>query len=41
MGLFDDANDKTQTVEALPSIIEYFKNEGYEFKTFYDIFKEK
>ena len=39
--LMHDANDKTQTVEALPSIIEYFKNEGYEFKTFYDIFKEK
>ena len=36
--LMHDSNDKTQTVEALPEIIEYYKNEGYTFKTFYDIF---
>lgn len=37
--LMHDANDKTQTVEALPEIIQYFKNEGYTFKNFYEIFK--
>lgn len=37
--LMHDASDKSQTVEALPSIIEYFKNEGYTFKNFYEIFK--
>lgn len=36
--LMHDANDKPQTVEALPEIIQYFKNEGYTFKTFYEIF---
>ena len=37
--LMHDANDKTQTVEALPSIIQFFKDEGYTFKNFYEIFK--
>ena len=37
--LMHDANDKIQTVEALPGIIEYFRNEGYTFKNFYEIFK--
>lgn len=37
--LMHDANDKSQTVEALPEIIQYYKNEGYTFKTFYEIFK--
>lgn len=37
--LMHDANDKQQTVEALPEIIQYFKNEGYTFKNFYEIFK--
>ena len=37
--LMHDANDKTQTVEALPEIIQYFKNEGYIFKNFYEVFK--
>ncbi len=37
--LMHDASDKIQTVEALPSIIEYFKNEGYTFKNFYEIFR--
>lgn len=37
--LMHDANDKTQTLEALPEIIQYFKNEGYTFKNFYEIFK--
>lgn len=36
--LMHDANDKTQTLEALPEIIQYFKDEGYTFKTFYEIF---
>ena len=39
--LMHDANDKQQTVDALPGIIEYFMNEGYTFKNFYEIFKEK
>ena len=37
--LMHDASDKQLTVDTLPEIIEYFKNEGYEFKTFYDVFK--
>ena len=37
--LMHDAGDKNQTVEALPEIIDWLKNEGYEFKTFYDIYK--
>lgn len=37
--LMHDANDKNQTLEALPEIIQYFKNEGYTFKNFYEIFK--
>lgn len=37
--LMHDANDKEQTVEALPSIIQYFRDEGYTFKNFYEIFK--
>lgn len=36
--LMHDANDKQQTVDALPEIIEYYKNEGYTFKNFYEIF---
>jgi len=37
--LMHDANDKSQTVEALPDVIKYFKDEGYEFKNFYEVFK--
>lgn len=37
--LMHDANDKQQTVDVLPEIIQYYKNEGYTFKTFYEIFK--
>lgn len=37
--LMHDANDKQQTVEALPEIIQYYKNEGYTFKNFYEVFK--
>lgn len=33
--LMHDAPAKETTVQALPSIIEYLKNEGYEFKTLY------
>lgn len=36
--LMHDSNEKTQTVEALPDIIMQLKNEGYTFKTFYEIF---
>ncbi len=36
--LMHDANDKQQTVDSLPEIIQYLKNEGYTFKTFYEIF---
>lgn len=36
--LMHDANDKPQTVEALPEIIQMLKDEGYTFKTFYEIF---
>ena len=39
--LMHDANDKQQTVDALPEIIQYYKNEGYTFKTFYEIFKQR
>ena len=37
--LMHDANDKTYTVQALPSIISYLKEQGYTFKNFYEIFK--
>lgn len=37
--LMHDANDKQQTVDALPEVIQYYKNEGYTFKNFYEIFK--
>ncbi len=36
--LMHDANDKPQTVESLPEIIQMLKDEGYVFKTFYEIF---
>lgn len=32
--LAHDATDKTATAEALPEVIAYFKNKGYEFKAF-------
>lgn len=35
--LMHDAADKTKTYNILPQVIEYLKQEGYEFKTFYDI----
>ena len=37
--LMHDAQDKKVTAEVLPEIIEHYLNEGYQFKTFYDIFK--
>ena len=37
--LMHDAYDKQVTVETLPHVIEYYRNLGYEFKTFYDVFK--
>lgn len=35
--LMHDAADKIKTYNALPQIIEYLRQEGYQFKTFYDI----
>ena len=35
--LMHDAANKTKTYEMLPEAIEYLREEGYEFKTFYDI----
>lgn len=37
--LMHDAGNKTSTAEALPEVIAYFRNNGYEFKNFYDIMK--
>ena len=37
--LMHDAQAKKVTVEALPSIIDYLKGQGYEFKNFYEIIK--
>lgn len=35
--LMHDAADKIKTYNVLPQIIEYLRQEGYQFKTFYDI----
>lgn len=37
--LMHDSQAKTTTVDALPQIIGYFKERGYEFKNFYEIIK--
>ena len=37
--LMHDAPAKKVTAEALPQIIEYLRNQGYEFKNFYEIIK--
>ena len=37
--LMHDTDGKQNTAEALPSIIEHYKNEGYTFKNYYDIFQ--
>lgn len=37
--LMHDAQAKTITTETLPQIIEYLQQQGYEFKSFYDIIK--
>ena len=37
--LMHDANDKQTTADALPTIIEHYKNEGYTFKNYYEIFQ--
>ena len=34
--LMHDSGNKKVTADTLPQVIEYLKNEGYEFKTFYD-----
>jgi len=36
--LMHDASDKQVTVDALPSIIAYLREQGYTFRNFYDIF---
>ena len=37
--LMHDAQAKKTTVDALPQIIQYLREQGYEFKNFYDIIK--
>lgn len=37
--LMHDAGDKTTTYEALPQIIQNLRDNGYEFKNFYDLIK--
>ena len=37
--LMHDSQAKTTTVEALPQIIAYFRDRGYEFVNFYDVIK--
>ena len=37
--LMHDAAAKTTTVEALPQIISYFRDRGFEFVNFYEIIK--
>ena len=37
--LMHDSAAKKITAETLPQVIEFFKNQGYEFKTFNDILK--
>lgn len=39
--LLHDCGDKTATPETLKKIIKHYKNLGYEFKNFYDIFTEQ
>ena len=34
-----DAGNKQTTAEALPQIISYFREKGYEFENFYSIIK--
>ena len=37
--LMHDAGDKTTTYEALPQIIQSLRDNGYEFRNFYDLIK--
>ncbi len=37
--LMHDAGNKTATAEALPTIIKYFRDRGFEFENFYNIMK--
>ena len=37
--LMHDAGDKQETANLLPEVIQYFKDNGYVFKNFYDIMK--
>ena len=39
--LMHDASDKILTYECLPEIIQYFKQNGYEFKTMYDVLERQ
>ena len=36
--LMHDASDKQTTVDSLPSIIGFLREQGYSFRNFYDIF---
>lgn len=38
--LMHDTADKIKTYNSLPQVIEYLKQEGYEFKTFYDVLEK-
>ena len=37
--LMHDAQEKTATVDTLPKVINYLREQGYEFKNFYEIIK--
>ena len=37
--LMHDSQSKKETVEFLPKVIEYLKQQGYEFEDFYNIIK--
>ena len=37
--LMHDAGNKTATANALPTIIKYFRDQGFEFENFYSIIK--
>ena len=39
--LMHDAADKILTYSTLPQVIEYLRQEGYQFKTFYDLLDEQ
>ena len=34
-----DANDKQVTADTLQQVIDYFREQGYEFRNFYDLYQ--